>query len=142
MGRKKEAGVTLSPKYGLNPTMGKCFWCGGDTGEIALLGRLPGDKEAPRHTVLGYQPCDKCAEGWRAGAVVIEVDTFVHDGKPPISKDDEGKKVYPTGRYVVINPEFHPEMKAGLVFLMGSKDFSSTFKDVLEDKQAGEEESP
>ena len=35
-----ENDILLSPKYGVNPTMPVCFWCGEDRGEIALLGRI------------------------------------------------------------------------------------------------------
>ena len=72
--------IHLSTKYGVNPTMPVCDFCGGDTGEIALLGKLtarkaaqmgielepwqktdPNDCEAPRHIPSGtLEPCDKC----------------------------------------------------------------------------------
>ena len=43
--------MKLSPKHGLNPLIPGCFWCGESKNEIALLGRLPGDAEAPRSAV-------------------------------------------------------------------------------------------
>ncbi len=54
--------IRLSEKHGVNPTLGVCFICGGDTGEIGLLGRLPNDAEAPRKAVLLLEPCAKCKE--------------------------------------------------------------------------------
>ena len=57
-------GIRLSDKHGVNPTMGVCMWCGEPTGEIALLGKLKGDVEAPRYSTLSYEPCDKCKEIW------------------------------------------------------------------------------
>ena len=44
--KKKMSSIKLSPKHGVNPTMGKCMRCGAPTNEIAMLGRLKGDEEA------------------------------------------------------------------------------------------------
>lgn len=33
-------GIKISPKYGLNPTIPVCFWCGKQKNEIALMGRM------------------------------------------------------------------------------------------------------
>ena len=30
------AGIKLSPKHGLNPTIPVCFWCGEERNEVAL----------------------------------------------------------------------------------------------------------
>ena len=51
------AGIKLSPKHGLNPTIPVCFWCGEERNEVALLGhsgdgRKHEDFEAPRHMVI------------------------------------------------------------------------------------------
>lgn len=32
------SGIKLSPKYGVNPTIPVCFWCGKEKNEIALMG--------------------------------------------------------------------------------------------------------
>ena len=32
--------IILSPKYGVNPTIPVCFWCGEQKPEIALMGRV------------------------------------------------------------------------------------------------------
>lgn len=44
------SGVKISPKYGVNPTIPCCFFCGKPKNEIALLGKIGGrgeDLEAP-----------------------------------------------------------------------------------------------
>lgn len=53
--------IRLHPEHGLNPTLCTCFWCGEDTGEIALLGATY-NGEAPMHMVLNYEPCAACKE--------------------------------------------------------------------------------
>jgi hypothetical protein len=50
--------ITLSPNHGVNPSMLFCPVCGKDTG-VALHGRLPGDKEAPKRTP-DRVPCGPC----------------------------------------------------------------------------------
>ena len=53
--------IKLSEKYGVNPTIPVCFFCGIPKNEIALLGHI-GDKrkgedfEAPHCVVLDYEP--------------------------------------------------------------------------------------
>ena len=114
------SGIRLSPKHGVNPTMGKCMWCGEPTNEIALLGKLKGDIEAPRYSVLNYNPCDKCKEIWSQGVALIEcTPNEFEDGRPPFTKDAVGEPVYPTGRYTVVTVEaanawFKIEVKAGM----------------------------
>lgn len=68
------SGVRLSPKYGVNPTLAVCFWCGEERGDIALLGRIGGreDREAPRRSVVDFQPCDKCRASMNSGFTLME----------------------------------------------------------------------
>ena len=61
--------ISLHPKYGVNPSMGICFICGADTGEILLLGNNRG-KEAPRYTISGAL-CPQCQQAVNAGAVML-----------------------------------------------------------------------
>jgi len=105
--KEKEPSIRLSEKHGLNPTLGVCFFCGEETGEIALLGRLKGDKEAPRRAVLNYDPCKKCQEKWANGVALVAVVTEQpEDNRPPISKaSKEHPDLYPTGNYAVIKAE-------------------------------------
>lgn len=69
--------IRLHPKHGLNPTMPVCFWCGEETGEVALLGAAYKD-EAPRRMVIGQNPCDKCKEKMALGITFAEAT-----GHPP-----------------------------------------------------------
>lgn len=44
--------IKLSPKHGVNPSILHCICCGKDYG-IAMLGKLKGDKEAPKDLYQG-----------------------------------------------------------------------------------------
>ena len=68
------AGVRLSPKHGVNPTLPVCFWCGKERGDIALLGRIGGsrDLEAPRHAIVDFEPCDCCRGKMGLGFTLME----------------------------------------------------------------------
>lgn len=98
--------IALSPKYGVNPTIPVCFWCGESKNEIALLGHIGDgrkheDFEAPRYSVINYEPCDKCQAQMAQGFTVMEATT-----KPNrVSSVEIQKGVYPTGRYVVLKNE-------------------------------------
>lgn len=98
--------ITLSPKYGVNPTIPVCFWCGEPKNEIALLGHIGDgrkheDFEAPKYSVINYEPCDKCRAQMAQGFTVMEATT-----KPNrVSSAEIQKGVYPTGRYVVLKNE-------------------------------------
>lgn len=50
--------IRVSGKYGVNPSITICPMCGKETG-LALMGKLPGDIEAPRNC-LDRGPCDDC----------------------------------------------------------------------------------
>ena len=52
--------IRLSDRHGVNPTLCMCFWCGEDTGDLALLGRMKGDVEAPQKAIVNYDPCPDC----------------------------------------------------------------------------------
>ena len=92
--------ITLHPKFGVNPTIGQCFYCGKDTGEIGLLGRN-GGKEAPRHTVLSYDPCEECQKNMALGIALIGVrEQPVQQGQPPIATSPVN--LYPTGSWAVV----------------------------------------
>lgn len=83
MSNKK--GIALHAKHGLNPTLCTCFFCGEETGEIALLGAAY-KGEAPRHMCIGLEPCAKCKEKYHGMVLIVEVD---------VSET-------PTGRWVAI----------------------------------------
>ncbi len=97
--------IKISPKYGLNPSMTVCFWCGEPTG-IALPGRITGgrcgdDMEAPKYMFSGYEPCDKCKESMDLGVTMMEAGRAPHFEGQPEMQDG----VYPTGRWSVITKE-------------------------------------
>lgn len=100
------AGIKLSPKHGLNPTIPVCFWCGEERNEVALLGHIGDgrkheDFEAPMHMVIDYEPCEKCRANMALGVTLMEATN-----KPnSVTKVEMQKGVYPTGRYVVIKRE-------------------------------------
>lgn len=58
------SGLKVSEEHGLNPTIPVCFWCGKDKGEVVLLGKLKGDREAPMKSILDIQPCPECRKKW------------------------------------------------------------------------------
>ena len=95
--------IRLSKKYGLNPTIPICFWCGEYKNEIALLGQIGDgrkgeDFEAPWNMILDYEPCEKCSSNMKLGITVMEVSYYpLAKGQRQIQKD-----VYPTGRWCVI----------------------------------------
>jgi len=75
--------MILSRRYGVNPTLPVCFFCMRETGEVALLGRLPNDAEAPRQAVLDHQPCDECKKWMQRGIILISVADNTESGDDP-----------------------------------------------------------
>ena len=95
------SGIKISPKYGVNPTIPVCFWCGKPKNEIALMGRMKDDIEAPKNMVLDYVPCEECQNHMAMGVAVFEASDHPNtEGQPPMQ---EG--VYPTSRFVVVTKE-------------------------------------
>lgn len=94
-------GIKISPKYGVNPTIPVCFWCGKQKNEIALMGHMKGDIEAPKNMVLDYVPCEECQNHMAMGVAVLEASDHPNtEGQPPMQKG-----VYPTSRFVVVTTE-------------------------------------
>lgn len=99
-------GITLSPKYGVNPTIPVCFWCGKERNEVALMGRIGDgrkreDFEAPKYMVIDYEPCEECQKNMATGFTVMEATT-----KPnSVTSVELQQGVYPTGRFVVVKRE-------------------------------------
>lgn len=95
------SGIKISPKYGVNPTIPVCFWCGKQKNEIALMGHMKGDIEAPKNMVLDYVPCEECQNHMAMGVAVLEASDHPNtEGQPPMQKG-----VYPTSRFVVVTTE-------------------------------------
>lgn len=86
--------IRLSPKFGVNPAIPKCFYCNEDKNEVILVGRLPNDAEAPRNTVWDKSPCDKCKGYMEKGVILISV----RDG-------EHGENPYRTGGWVVVKDD-------------------------------------
>ena len=124
--------IRISKKHGVNPSIALCAWCGKSKG-IALLGKLPEDAEAPREAVFDYEPCDDCHEMWQQGVPVLEVTNIpIHEGMPPINKEPIA---YPTGRFVVINPEaLVIKTTVGKPVLCNHSDFIKIFEKELPKK--------
>lgn len=94
-------GIKISPKHGLNPTIPLCFWCGKPKNEIALMGLMTDDIEAPKNMVLDYVPCEECQSHMAMGVAVLEASDHPNtEGQPPMQKG-----VYPTSRFVVVTTE-------------------------------------
>ena len=95
--------ITLSKKYGVNPTIPVCFFCGQPRNEVALLGKLKDDKEASMHMIIDYEPCDECKEKMSYGVTLIGVtDIQPEDNRPPVKATNLEKDLYPTGSWRVI----------------------------------------
>lgn len=99
-------GIKLSKKYGLNPTIPICFWCGKERGEIALMGRIGDgrkheDFEAPKQMVIDLDPCDECKKNMALGVTVIEATNTPNDA----CGIEMQKGAYPTGRFVVMKTD-------------------------------------
>lgn len=88
-------GIRLSPKHGVNATMGVCYFCGEPDGTIGLMGQLPGDAEAPRYAVISKAPCEPCQGRMKQGVILIGIE----DGQKP------GTEPKRTGHYCVVNDE-------------------------------------
>ena len=97
--------IRISKKYGVNPTIPVCFWCGKKKNFVALLGKLKGDIEAPKNCVLDYEPCDECKKNWSLGVALLGTSRKpLNDTLPPI-KDTEEETLYPTGQWLVVTKE-------------------------------------
>ena len=84
--------IRLHKKYGLNPTLPVCFYCGEETGEIALLG-AGYNGEAPMHLCINVEPCPKCREKYKDYVLLVET-----------TQNGAGER-QPTGRWLAIRKE-------------------------------------
>lgn len=97
--------IKISPKHGVNPCIPVCIFCGQQKNELALLGKLENDAEAPMSAVIDYEPCDECLSNWAKGVALLKVSTEpLADGMPPV-KVENGKELYPVGAYSVITTD-------------------------------------
>lgn len=85
--------IKLSPKYGANPSILRCICCGKDYA-VTILGKLKGDKKAPREIYQGLcNDCDGVIK--QGGAMIVEVV----DG-------ETGNNPCRTGRLVGVSKDF------------------------------------
>jgi hypothetical protein len=90
--------IRLSPKYGVNPAIPHCFFCGKEKNEILLPGKLEGDVEAPKGVVWDKEPCQECDGYMQRGIILISV----RDN--PTDSDRENP--HRTGGWCVVREEF------------------------------------
>lgn len=108
MARKKDT-LTVSPKYGVNPSIIHCFICGKETG-VALLGKLKGDKEAPKDVTNPHEICDDCKKQINAGnKFILEVKNNTNENNPER-----------TGRFICIKGEALPDIKSPISYMVQS----------------------
>lgn len=139
-------GITISPKYGANPSMDLCFWCGQPKG-IILCGRMhekKGDRtdiEAPKGMVMNLEPCDKCKENFNLGVQIVEVvddgSKFHNDLTFAIQAEDKKVK-WPTGRFVVMNAEAIKGGKPGMRMLCTTETMDRIFE--AQDRKSAEKD--
>lgn len=102
---KREEYITLSEKYGVNPSITHCFICGKEDG-IALMGKLEGDKEAPQHYCDPSIVCDECKEQLdRGNKFVLEV-----------TDSSSEENIVRTWSYVCLKSTALPEMKSQISY--------------------------
>lgn len=103
--------MKLSKKHGVNPSIIKCFWCNKDIG-IAMLGQIDkADSKAPDCICTSYEPCDECKEKFDHGITVMGVSNVpINENMPHVSVNDNGDKLYPTGKYFVTSDSFINEL--------------------------------
>lgn len=100
--------IKISPQHGLNPALIVCPYCREPKG-VALVGRLPQDKKAPREVVADYEPCSNCKKLFAGGVLCLDVvETPTFEDQPPVF-EDSNIKLYPTFRFMVLKREFATE---------------------------------
>lgn len=127
--------IKISPKHGLNPCIPVCVFCGQEKEEIALLGQLKNDEEAPMRAVLDYDPCEKCLANWSKGVAMLRVsEDPPENGMPPLAVKD-GKNLYPTGQYFVVRQDaaksiFEVDVEKGMGVMMEAGAYDSFISDM------------
>jgi len=85
--------IKISDKHGVNPSIVNCFYCN-EARDIALLGKLPGDEEAPHVLgVMDMEPCHNCVSCMEKGVILISVK----DGEP--DKIESQKRAFDTAKH-------------------------------------------
>lgn len=111
----------------------RILWAG--EREIALLGQLKNDEEAPMRAVLDYDPCEKCLANWSTGVAMLRVsEDPPENGMPPLAVRD-GKNLYPTGQYFVVRQDaakriFEVDVEKGMGVMMEAGAYDSFISDM------------
>ena len=118
--------IRLSKKYGVNPSMDVCFYCGEVTG-IALMGKISTkdnhDAEAPRYVCSSVKPCEKCTEKYKDYVLMVE------------AKSGDPKNPEPTGRWFALKKEaLHPAYRKSPVAFMLEQDFNQILNNFNKEK--------
>lgn len=87
--------LALSPKHGVNPSVGFCFFCQ-KAKEVLLFGRMKNDEQAPHEVVANMEPCDECAGLMARGIILISTDP---------SKTNDETNPWRSGSWCVIRAE-------------------------------------
>ena len=108
--------IRISEKYGVNPSMDCCFYCGEVTG-IALMGKISNkynhDVEAPHQCCTSVKPCKKCAEKYKDYVLMVE------------AKSSDPKNPQLTGRWFALKKEvLNPAYRNSPVAFMLEQDFN------------------
>ena len=157
MSKKNKDDIELSPKYGANPMIPSCFWCGKPKEVITLVGRLRinpetgekernGDFKAEDGMVIDFEPCDTCKEQWKEGVVVAEaLHKPMVKNTPPVTTDSNtGKPLYLTGRWTVLkeNCDLAKRIngKKGKLTLIGKEIMDAIVPAMLEAQKRYEEQ--
>lgn len=88
--------MKLSKKYGVNPSISVCFFCGEDKG-LVLGGRQTKDAELPKKAIYDFEPCDACKKLQEDGVMLIGIRNDI----PPTRAED----IIKSGHYIVITDE-------------------------------------
>lgn len=118
--------IKLHKEYGLNPTICTCFYCGKETGEIALLGAKYKGK-APMRMCISIEPCEECREKYKDYVLLVEAKETQESAWSPKSAQPQ-----PTGRWVAIRKELVKIENKGVCYVY-PKDFEEILSK-MEDK--------
>ena len=106
--------IRISDKHGVNPSLMQCFYCNEATTGIALLGKLPGDAEAPRQGVFNLTPCDDCKAKMAQGVLIMSCkDSDFKDAN--IVEQGNLPNPYRTGGWVIVKDEAIQRIMPGLI---------------------------
>lgn len=130
--------IILHPKYGLNPTIMCCAWCGKEKG-IALLGNSY-KEQAPQHMILDIEPCEECKEIFSQGILVAEVEDMENPYPKRffVATEDIVRQIFAD----IPDKQFNEMIKKKAIFVMKGILPDSLFKAVKQAYKEREEKHP